>query len=56
MGLCMLFTEEQIQRLNICNLMNCKINRGNIIGEELNQFILVLCQIVGVTKNLDKEI
>ena len=39
MGLCMLFTEEQIQRLNICNLMNCKINRGNIIEEELNQFI-----------------
>ena len=39
MVLYMLFTEEQIQRLNICNSMICKINRGNIIEEELNQFV-----------------
>lgn len=39
MVFCMLFTEEQLQRLNICNSMICKINRGNIIEKELNQFI-----------------
>ncbi|MBQ2873400.1 MAG: hypothetical protein IJE89_05325 [Bacilli bacterium] len=35
----MFFTEEQLKRLNICNSIVCKINRGNILEEELGEFI-----------------